>query len=390
MSLSLIIFVLVLAALVLILLGFALKFFIKLELSERFYLLSQEIQNSLQSNRKENSETLKNTLESSTRLLSERVQYLNQTISQNLQDINQQVEKKLSQGFEKTNATFTDIVKRLALIDQAQQKISDLSTNVVSLKEILQDKRSRGAFGEIQLETLIKNLLPERTFKFQHTLSNGKRCDCILFLPDPTGNIVIDSKFPLENFQKMMSHDLGEFDKKIAEQNFRKDIKTHIQDISSKYILPGETAEGAVMFIPAEAIFAEIHSYYPELVDLSYQHKVWLASPTTMMAILTTAKAVLKDDATKRQVHVIQEHLGYLSKDFDRFQKRMDDLERHISQANDDVKHINISAKKISSRFEKIESVDLTHSSDFIAPLPLAGETDLETAGLLGQRDGQD
>ena len=353
----------ILAAIILILLGFGLRFFVRLEMSERFHTLTLEMQHALQQGRKETSETLKQTLESSTRLLSERVSHLNQTTLQGLHEINQQVEKRLSLGFEKTTATFTDIVKRLALIDQAQQKISELSGNVMSLKDILQDKRSRGAFGEVQLEILIRNLLPERTFEFQHTLTNGKRCDCMLFLPEPTGNIVIDAKFPLENFQKLMDHDLGETDKKIAEQSFRRDIKTHIQDISSKYISPPETAEGAVMFIPAEAVFAEIHAHYPDLVEFSYQNKVWMASPTTMMAILTTAKAVLKDDATKRQVHIIQEHLGILAKDFDRFQKRMDDLERHISQANDDVKHINISAKKISSRFEKIESVDLSQTT---------------------------
>ncbi len=354
-------FVLILIVIIaLVLLGFILKFLIRLEMSERFHQLSLEMQNTLQQGRRETADTLKQTLESNTRLLSERVQHLNQTTLQGLQEINQQVEKRLAAGFEKSTATFTDIVKRLALIDQAQQKISELSGNVTSLKEILQDKRSRGAFGEIQLEVLIKNLMPAQSFSLQHTLKNGKRCDCLLFLPEPSGNIVIDAKFPLENFQRLMDQNIGEMDKKIAEQNFRKDIKTHIQDIASKYICPPETAEGAVMFIPAEAIFAEIHAHYPDLVELSYQNKVWLASPTTMMAILTTAKAVLKDDATKQQVHEIQEHLGFLSKDFDRFQKRMDDLERHISQANDDVKNINISAKKISSRFEKIESVDLS------------------------------
>jgi len=335
----------------------------KLELLEKLNLFNQNLQNSLnkglQEGRKESTENLNKILESNTRLLAERVQYLNQTTLQALQEINQQVEKKLSQGFEKTTATFTDVIKRLALIDQAQQKISELSTNVVSLKDILQDKRSRGAFGEIQLESLIKNLMPERTFSLQHTLSNGKRCDCLLYLPAPTGNIVIDAKFPLENFQKLFTPDIDELSKKIAEQNFKKDIKTHIQDIASKYILPPETAEGAVMFIPAESIFAEIHAHHPDLVDYAHQSKVWMASPTTMMAILTTAKAVLKDDATKQQVHIIQAHLGLLAKDFDRFQKRMDDLERHINQANDDVKNINISAKKITHRFEKIESVDL-------------------------------
>jgi len=276
-----------------------------------------------------------------------------------LKDISGQVEKRLSEGFEKSTQTFTDIVKRLALIDEAQKKITELSGNVLSLKDLLADKRSRGAFGEVQLETLVRNLLPETHFHLQHTLSNGMRADCMLILPPPTGNIVIDAKFPLENYQKSMDRDLSEADRKIIEALFRRDIKTHIQAISSKYILKNETGEGAIMFIPAEAIFAEIHAHYPDLVQAAQQAKVWIASPTTMMAILTTVKAVIKDDATRKQVHIIQEHLGVLAKDFERFDQRMDDLTRHIAKAHDDVKNVNISAKKISARFTKIEQVEM-------------------------------
>ena len=245
------------------------------------------------------------------------------------------------------------------MIDQAQQKISELSGNVVSLKELLNDKRSRGAFGEVQLSALIRNVLPEAHFDFQATLSNEKRADCILYLPEPTGNIVIDSKFPLENFQKMMDESGDALMRKTAQQQFPRDIKKHIQDIADKYIIPGETTDGAIMFIPAEAVFAEIHAHYPEIVETSHKAKVWLASPTTMMAILTTVRAVIRDDAPRQQVHVIQEHLHALGEDFSRFQKRMDGLQRHIEQANDDVRQVNISARKITTRFNKIEKVDL-------------------------------
>ena len=285
-------------------------------------------------------------------------------IQQHLKDIGEQVEKRLSAGFEKSTQTFTDIVKRLAIIDEAQKKITELSGNVVNLQTLLSDKRSRGAFGEVQLNALIRNVLPEQHFSFQHTLSNGKRADCLLFLPEPTGNIAIDAKFPLENFQKSMDTGLSNSDRKLAEQQFKQDIKFHIQTIAEKYILPGETSDGAIMFIPAEAIFAEIHSHYPELVEFSHKAKVWLVSPTTMMAILTTARAVLKDDATRKQVHIIKEHLQMLAQDFTRFQKRMDGLQRHIEQAHQDVSDVNKSAKKISTRFHKIEKVELSTETE--------------------------
>jgi DNA recombination protein RmuC len=292
-------------------------------------------------------------------------------MTEHLRSISGQVEKRLNEGFEKTTATFTDIIKRLALIDEAQKRITELSSNVMSLKELLSDKRSRGAFGEVQLATLIRNVLPEQHFALQHTLSNGKRPDCMLFLPDPTGNIAIDAKFPLETYQHLMELDISEAERKTYRQQFKKDIMHHIRSISEKYVLPNETAEGAVMFIPAESVFAEIHAHFPELVEASHRAKVWMASPTTMMAILTTVRAVLKDDATRKQVHVIQKHLQGLSQDFSRFQKRMDGLERHISQANDDVKQVNISAKKITSQFDKIEAVELTDTSDVAVVAPV-------------------
>ncbi|MFN3233959.1 MAG: DNA recombination protein RmuC [Gammaproteobacteria bacterium] len=291
--------------------------------------------------------------------LNERMQALTQNTNERLKEISGQVEKRLTEGFEKTTQTFTDVVKRLALIDQAQKKITELSSNVVSLQSILNDKRSRGAFGEIQLNNLIRNVMPENTFELQHTLSNNKRCDCVLFLPEPTGNIVIDAKFPLETYRKLTEEQNADQEKRALEQQFRQDIKTHITHIAEKYILPGETADGAMMFIPAEAIFAEIHAHYPDVVEFSNQKRVWLVSPTTMMAVLTTARAVLKDADTRKQVHIIQEHLILLAKDFTRFQKRMDTLAKHIDQAHQDVSDVHTSAKKITSRFNKIESLEM-------------------------------
>lgn len=304
-------------------------------------------------------DTLRESLSHHAQELSKSVANLTKTAEDKLQQVNQVVENRLNEGFAKTTETFADIAKRLILIDEAQRKLTDLSNNVLSLQEILADKKSRGAFGEIQLNNLVKNLLPTANFALQHQLSNGMRCDCILFLPAPTGNVVIDAKFPLENFQRYNALDVAEVDKKKYMQAFNQDVKKHIQDIAIKYIIPGETANGAIMFIPAEAIFAEIHSKFPDLVALAHEKYVWLASPTTVMAILTTASAVLKDSATREHVHFIQEHLRLLAKDFNLFNERMDKLARHLELANTDAKEIHTSASKISKRFNAIEKVEI-------------------------------
>ncbi len=297
-------------------------------------------------------------------ILAEQVKQLTLSIDTRLKDIAGQVERRLSEGFEKTNQTFTDIVKRLALIDDAQKKITELSSNVVSLQEVLADKRSRGAFGEVQLTALIRNVLPEPHFALQHTLSNGRIADCMLFLPKPSGDIAIDAKFPLESYKKMTDPQLAAEERKLAQRQFKQDIKKHINDIADKYIIANETADGAIMFLPAEAIFAELHAYHPDLVEEAYRRRVWLTSPTTLMAVLTTARSVLKDDATRRQVHLIQEHLIKLAEDFDRFRGRFDNLAKHIDQAATDVKQIHTSAHKISSRFSQIEKVEWLEEKD--------------------------
>ncbi|KTC65999.1 transmembrane protein (plasmid) [Legionella adelaidensis] len=291
--------------------------------------------------------------------LTSHLQTLTEEIRNHLHALTTQVNTKLTEGFEKTSTTFVDVVKRLTIIDEAQKKITELSTHVVSLQDVLMDKKSRGAFGEVQLSALISNMIPTTNYSLQYTLSNQKRADCILFLPEPTGNIVIDAKFPLETFQKLMNTPSTSAEIKTLQQQFRQDLQKHIKDIAEKYIIPNETTDGAIMFIPAEAIFAEIHTNYPELVTLSHKLKVWLVSPSTLMAVLTTARAVLKDDATRKQVHIIQKHLQSLADDFQRFEKRMDKLTKHIDLAHQDVNEVNTSAKKITQRFQKIEAVEI-------------------------------
>jgi len=324
-------------------------------------LLKQQVENlnTLKSGVSDLQKQTSDVLKTNSEELGKRMDALAEKTDKRLESISGQVEKRLSEGFEKTTATFSDILKRLALIDEAQKKITELSSNVVSLQEVLSDKRSRGTFGEVQLASLIRNVLPESGFSLQYTLSNGTRVDCILFLPEPTGNVAIDSKFPLESYRRMTDFSITEAERITAERQFKQDVRKHIQDIAGKYILPGETSDGAVMFIPAEAVFSEIQAHHPDLVEQAHAAKVWMVSPTTMWATLNTARAVLKDAATREQVHIIQEHLGYLAKDFERFRRRMDDLSKHIEQAHKDVENVNTSARKITSRFEKIEKVEL-------------------------------
>ena len=305
-------------------------------------------------------------LERSGRQLGDRFKELVETNERRLGEISGRVEERLDKGFEKTTSVFSEVQKRLALIDKAQEEMAALSGNVVSLKEILADKRSRGAYGEVQLSGLITNVMPPNSYAEQYTFPSGVRADCVLFLPEPTGTLCLDSKFPLESYQRLANPDISDSERKHAEQQFRQDIKKHIKDIAEKYIIPGQTADGAVMFIPAEAVFAEIHARFPDLVETAQQARVWLTSPTTMMAVLTTSRAVLKDAATRKQVHIIQDHLVALSKDFERFQSRMGNLAKHIDQANRDVEEVHTSARKISSRFEKIEKVELQQEPEFL------------------------
>ncbi|MCD6045516.1 MAG: RmuC family protein [Gammaproteobacteria bacterium] len=346
---------------------------LRLDFSEHQLKQLTVLQENLHKNINELSQHILTVLNQNTQSSTQAMQRLNETVAEHLKSISAQVEKRLSEGFEKTTATFQAIIQRLSLIDEAQKKITELSTNVVSLQAILSDKSSRGAFGEVQLSALIRNFLPENQFSLQHTLSNGKRVDCLLFLPEPTGNIAIDAKFPLENYQAMHALAANDPYRKAAEQRFRQDLKKHVDDIADKYILAGETADGAVLFLPAEAVFSEIVSYFPDVVEYAQKKRVWLVSPTTLMAILTTARAVIKDQATREQVHIIQQHLRALGKDFDRFQSRMDNLAKHIEQANKDVTDVHISARKITSHFRKIEAVD----EDLVQNSLLEGEKDL-------------
>ena len=291
--------------------------------------------------------------------LADTTQSLTAKIDERLDKIAGHVNERLDEGFKKTNETFVSVMQRLATIDEAQKKIETLTGSVVSLQELLGDKRSRGAFGEVQLEALVRNVLPSAAFEMQFTLSNGNRVDCVLKLPDPTGLVPVDSKFPLENYHHMLDPQANDAERGLAKKQFRADVKKHVDDIARKYIIPGETSDGAVMFVPAEAVFAEIHAYHAEVVDYANTRRVWIVSPTTLMAVLNTARAVLKDVETRKQIHVIKEALTRLAVEFGRFDERLKDLARHIRQANEDVERIQVTGDKITQQFARIESAEI-------------------------------
>ncbi len=273
-----------------------------------------------------------------------------------------QVTKNVSEGLQqnttKTNETLTDLRERLVKIDVAQQKISALSEQVVSLQEVLSNKQARGAFGEIQLNDIVTSALPPSAYEFQVVLENQKRADCVLNLPNPPGMIVIDAKFPLESYHALRIA-ANDREKVEAERFFKASVLKHIKDISEKYIIAGQTAESALMFLPSEAIYAELHANFPDVVETSYRAKVWIVSPTTLMATLNTVRAILKDAKMREQAGVIQKEVGVLIDDIGRLDGRIESLSRHFKQANDDIDNIKISSSKIARRIQKIEDIQL-------------------------------
>ena len=278
---------------------------------------------------------------------------LHEGLTRQADRLDAKLDQRLAEGFRKTNDTFVSVMQRLATIDEAQKKIETLTGSVVSLQELLGDKRSRGAFGEVQLEALVRNILPAGAYEMQVTLSNGARADCVLRLPAPTGLVCVDSKFPLENYRLMLE---GAAE---AQRAFRGDVKRHVDAIASKYIIENETSDGAVMFVPAEAVFAEIHARHYEVVEYALAKRVWIVSPTTLMAVLNTARAVLKDVETKKQVHLIKDALARLGGDFRRFDERMRKLADHVRQAHEDAEEVQVSSRKITQQFQKIEAAQL-------------------------------
>ena len=287
---------------------------------------------------------------------------LNDRVSYNLEKINVRVEERLNEGFEKTNKTFVNILERLSKIDEAQKKIDSLSTNIVSLQDVLTDKKSRGTFGEVQLNHILSSVFGDNNFKIyevQKMLSNGLIADAVIHIPEPVGMLCMDSKFPLENYQRMMDKNISDSERKIYERDFKQNVKKHINDISSKYIINGVTSEQAILFLPAEAIFAEINAYHQDLLDYASTKRVWIASPTTLMSVLSTVQVVLRNMEREKYAGIIQDELNKLGREFKLYKERWDSLAKNIKKVSDDVDKIHITSNKIEKKFDRISKVDI-------------------------------
>ena len=285
-----------------------------------------------------------------------------ETLRVELDRMNSKVEDKLKEGFAQTNQTFNNVLVRLTKIDEAQKKIDQLSGEIISLQDILTDKKTRGIFGEVQLNQILIAAFGENNTKLydtQYKLSNGTIADAVLLAPEPLGKIAIDSKFPLENYRRMIDITISQEMRLQHEKDFEANIKKHIDDIASKYIITNETSKQAVMFIPAEAIFAQIHAYHDKLLDYAQKKQVWLASPTTLMAMLTTIQVVVKNMEQSKHAKIIQENLHLLSEEFNRYKIRWDSLAKHIDTVSKDVKDIHNTTTKIGNKFDSIAKVEL-------------------------------
>ena len=280
------------------------------------------------------------------------------TLNERLDAVSGQMQQSLQTSAVKTAESLGELRKHLSKIDEAQRNITELSGQVVNLQDLLANKQARGAFGEVQLNDIVRNMLPPSAFDLQKTLGNGTRPDCLLRLPNPPGSIAVDAKFPLESYQALRKAE-NDADRLIAARKFKADMQKHIRDIAGRYIVPGETAESAIMFIPSEAVYAEIHGSLTEVVDESHRLRVWIVSPTTMWALLNTVRAVLKDVQMREQADVIQAEVGLLLQDATRLDDRVSALERHFGQTVDDVRKIRISTDKVMRRGERIGELQL-------------------------------
>ncbi|MDY0210324.1 MAG: DNA recombination protein RmuC [Acholeplasma sp.] len=291
------------------------------------------------------------------------------SVEKQMDKINQKVDEKLGAGFKETNETFSSVMERLVRIDEAQKQIEKLSTDVISLNDVLSDKKSRGTFGEIQLKQVISSVFGENVpsiYELQKTLSNQTVVDSVLHAPEPMGDICIDSKFPLENYRKMLDKERSDTLREQALKQFKIDVKKHVDMISEKYIIQGETTDQAIMFIPAEAIFAEINARHEDLVMYAQNKRVWFASPTTLMSTLTIVQVILKDVKRSQYSKMIQIELNKLSLEFERYQDRWDKLLKNISTVNKQAIQVSHTTNKITRRFKSISSVDQLKPSDAV------------------------
>ncbi len=290
-----------------------------------------------------------------------------QVMEQRLAEVQRNMTEALHGTSTRTARSLGELQTRLETIDKAQANIEKLSGNVLSLQDILSNKQTRGAFGEIQLHDIVQKALPKDAYAMQATLSNGKRADCLIHLPNPPGPIVIDAKFPLEAYEAIRRADTPRGATEAA-QAMRTAVRTHIRAIAEKYILEGETADGALMFLPSEAVYAELHANFPDLVREGFAAKVWIVSPTTCMATLNTMRAVLKDARMREQAGAIRKELSLLYSDVERLGMRVENLDRHFGQAVKDIEEIKISSDKAGKRARRLDNFDFEELAPDLAP----------------------
>ena len=287
---------------------------------------------------------------------------LDEKVDRKLTEINNRVTERLDQSLEKTNKTFANVLERLSKIDEAQKKIDGLGEDIISLQSILTDKKTRGIFGEVNLQFILENAfggLNTGIYDLQHKMSNGFVADAILYAPAPLGTIAIDSKFPLENYERMTNKSLSKEERLVAEKQFKLDFKKHIDAIASKYIIPGETSNEAILFLPAEAIFAEVNAYHTDILNYAYSRKVWITSPTTLMSTLTVIEMILKNMERDKYAKIIHEELNKLSVEFARYKERWERLARNINTVSKSVEELNTTSDKITKRFDSINRVEV-------------------------------
>jgi len=288
---------------------------------------------------------------------------MNENMESKLNNINDKVHERIDQNFEKTNKTFISVLERLSKIDEAQKKIDGLTNNIVNLEGILTDKKTRGIFGEVNLNNILYNVFGEgndRLFKIQYHLPNDTIADSVVFAPEPLGMIAIDSKFPLENYRLMVDKKKSDDIRNSAYKQFKIDVKKHIDDISSKYIIDGVTSNQAIMFIPAEAIFAEINAYHEDIINYAYRKHVWLTSPTTLISTLSMIMMIYQNMERDKYTSIIHEELNKLGIEFTRFKDRFDKLSKSIQTVNKDVESFQVTTDKIKKKFDSISNVEIT------------------------------
>jgi len=352
------------------------------ELVQRFGAFQAELTKSMGENSKRLTEDFSAFKEILKKAITEDFDRLILSVENKLEAINTKVQENLNEGFKKSNETFNNVLERLAKIDEAQKNIENLSTNVVSLQEILSDKKSRGIFGEVQLNHILYAVFGEKNdsvFRTQYSLSNSRTVDAMLFLPAPIGNLPIDAKFPLDNYKRMIDRNLPDNDRTRAGKLFETDVKNQIDDISEKYIIPGETANQAIMFIPAEAVFAELYAYHDDLIKYAHHQRVWITSPTTFMAVLNTIQIVLRDMERQKYADIIQQEIVKLSEEFRRYRERWNKLSTHIDTVHKDIKEIHTTSSKISNAFDKIARVEIEGKTS--AELPDIATDAIEITG---------